>query len=270
MNKSLSLSCVVTGFPGGGTSMLTQVLRQQGQLDSGFEGGFLLKSSPSEFRGFNPYYANLLKLWDVTEEDLDYIIDTEDWYEMYDRLRERSKKIDDKNVALFDKTPKYMTKLTSVLQKVPYSKCVVILRDPRSVFWTRVKRTKHNHGKLFSKQEWIEKDYDGAISAYTKHARGYMKALRVIGEERILTVQYEALCQNTEREAERIFNFLGLDYQGDEIRFDGKDERYRPIKGDGVSTDFLFEYKSHLTGEVIERIHKDLNEFGELFWVHPE
>lgn len=260
------LKAIVTGFPGGGTSMLTEILRQHKKLDSGFEGGFLLVDNPSEFIDFNPFYKNLIKLWDLTPEEVAHITDTTDWNEVYYRLRELSPKIEDKDVYLFDKTPKYMTALDDVLGKVKDTKCIVIIRDPRAVFWTRFKRVHHNQKVSQSIQEWIPSAYEPALRAYLKHAEGYKRALKKFGSERIMTIQYEELCSNPLDFSKDIFAFLELEFDKNQIEFENKDERYRPIRGKGISTDYMTEYKKKLSAEIQQQINDDLADYSDLFW----
>jgi len=262
--KNHALKVVVSGFPGGGTSMLTEILRQNEQLDGGFEGGFLLKDTPKDFFGFDPFYKDLINFWDITEKEVKYIIDTEDWYEVYNRLREKYRKIKNKDSYIFDKTPNYLIKLTSVLEKVPDTKCIVIIRDPRAVFWTRMKRT-HRKTKL-SREEWIEETYDDAIKDYARHARGYKKALDKYGSERIMTIVYEDFCQNPEDFSNEIFEFIGLESDSQEILFIDKDKRFTPIRDECVSASYVHEYREHLSEDVQNRIIKDLEEYNDLFW----
>jgi hypothetical protein len=43
------LAAIVCGFPNGGTTLISEILRTHPELDSGFEGGFLLSEQPSKF-----------------------------------------------------------------------------------------------------------------------------------------------------------------------------------------------------------------------------
>jgi hypothetical protein len=59
--------------------------------------------------------------------------DTDDWAVFYSRARAASAVIADKSTLLFDKTPRYMRELSTVMARVPQLPCVVNVRDPRAV-----------------------------------------------------------------------------------------------------------------------------------------
>src|SRR5688572_28260285 len=77
------LIALVCGFEKSGTTLLNEILRRHPDLDSGFEGGFLLGASPRDFRNFQPYYAYFRQTWELSRADMLYICDTDSWGECY-------------------------------------------------------------------------------------------------------------------------------------------------------------------------------------------
>ena len=61
MPSSPALLCLVCGFERGGTTALSEVLRQVPGVEAGFEGGFLLAGDPGSFPAVEPYYGMALR-----------------------------------------------------------------------------------------------------------------------------------------------------------------------------------------------------------------
>ncbi len=81
---------VIGGVEHSGTTLLSDIFRQVPGLDSGFEVGVLLCNTPKEFRTFKPFIDQMPAGWGLTEEDLDYICDTDSFQDFYERLYEKS------------------------------------------------------------------------------------------------------------------------------------------------------------------------------------
>ncbi|WP_019505377.1 sulfotransferase [Pleurocapsa sp. PCC 7319] len=263
-NKPLAL--IVCGFAGGGTTMLGEMLRQHPKLDSGFEGGLLLAEDAYLFKSIEPHYSSLKKMWQVSDEEMDYICAADTWSSVYQRLLDISPIIKDKSVYLFDKTPLYMKKLPNILSKVPNVPCIVLVRDPRAYLWTRTKRTYKNAPLGMTKVDWAEKTVEQAGSAYLKFARGYKRAISSQYASRILLVQYESLCTNPEAETKKIFDFIELDFDKDYLTFHNKDSRYTPCHGQTVSTDYLEKYKNELPEKIQKKMLQITKNYKNWFW----
>ena len=223
-------------------------------MDSGFEGGFLLADSPKEFHKIQPYYNYFKLLWKLTDDEMTYICNTDYWGEAYGRAREKSKVIKNKKTKIFDKTPIYMKYLSEVLMKVPGILCVVIVRDPRSVMSSWAKWTGHEQDI----EGCVNKNLQEYTDRYLSYANGFNKAFQTLSD-RILLIQYEHLCLNSEIVLRNIFNFLGLEFKKKYMKFSSKYNVY----GKSVSKDYLCPYKKVLTPKTSEQILKDTNKISQ-------
>jgi hypothetical protein len=256
------LAALVSGFERGGTTLISEILRQHPQLDSGFEGGFLLADEASDFGAIEPYYTNLKTGWELGDSQVNYICDVNTWPDLYRRLIEKSPIIKNKSTLVFDKTPKYMQVLSNVLSKVPNVPCIVLVRDPRAILYSWFKRSG------LKKEVWIDKQLSINCQRYLSYAAGWKIALENGLGSRLLLVKYENLCLNTLSECKKIFNFLGLDFHSYYLSFKYH-KKYGNVYGGEVSLEYLTEYDRHLSDDVCQQILKATEEFSN-FWWSPE
>jgi hypothetical protein len=244
----------VCGYEKSGTTLLNEILRRHPDLDSGFEGGFLLGDSPRDFHRFQPYYAFFRQTWELSREDVKYICDCDDWGECYRRARERSPVIADKHALIFDKTPVYMKHLPVVLGKVPGIPCVVCVRDPRAlmVSWARWS------GAGEAVEQWLVANFADNVERYASYARGYRRALAAHAD-RLLLVRFEVLCTHTAQTLASVFRFLGMAFSEDFLHFSSKHFVY----GNTISTDYLFPYREVLSGDLCERILEATRDYSD-------
>lgn len=233
--------------------MVSEILRQHPQLGSGFEGGLLFSDDPQEFRSLEPYLSSLKVSWGVDDEDLEYICSGAGWQEVYGRLLERSRKVDSK--FIFDKTPKYMKSLTDVLSRVDVP-CIAITRDPRALFYSWAKRTD------FEADDWCKQNISKLVQRYKSYGHGLKKALKT-NPGRVLVVQYESLCVNPIVEAERMLTFIGLDFDETFVQFVNPNKN---IHQKTISSDYITEYRTHISDETSNEIILRLKKFKDWFW----
>ncbi|GAB6905563.1 conserved hypothetical protein [Desulfosarcina cetonica] len=242
------LKAIVCGYERGGTTLINELLRAHPELDSGFECGFLLATSPRDYLNpeFNEFNGSLIRNgWKITQEELvDYICTSDSWSTAYRRLREKSRVISDKSVLLFDKTPKYLLHLDSVLEKVPGVPCIVIAKEAKGVIWSWIKRSH------LTREAAIESDQLFAYAnRYVSYFNGYKRAMRLYSD-RILLIHYDRLCLQPHREVKRIFDFLGLNYSRKLLKF----EPNYGVHGSKVSIKYMNEYKDYLPEPILNRI----------------
>ncbi|MDA3857602.1 MAG: hypothetical protein PF480_05060, partial [Roseovarius sp.] len=132
---------LICGLEHTGTTLISDLFRQVPQLDSGFECGVLLRDSPAQFRDLKPFVSNMKAGWGITEADLDFCCAAPDFPTFYARLMDASTVIAPDTRAIFDKTPRYLSELSSVLGRC---ECPVVIshKDPRAIVCSDFKRTK--------------------------------------------------------------------------------------------------------------------------------
>lgn len=252
------LKVLVCGFEHSGTTLVSEILRQHPQLDSGFEGGFLLNDSIHQFLSTEPFYTNVKGGWGVNDDDLKYICYAEEWPEVYRRLRERATIIKNKDVLLFDKTPRYMQVLPSVLQRVPNVSCILIVRDFRAIFWSSFKRTG------LTIDEWYEKIFPITVNHVLSYCQGWQQAVKQGFFDIILLVKYEKLCLNKHQESSKIFDFLGLEFVESYLSF--SEVRYPHVYGNNISNKYLLEYRDNLPSYICNKIKESMSKYSDWFW----
>ena len=246
------LVAIVCGYERGGTTLVSEILRQHPQLNSGFEGGLLLSDNPHDFRKLEPYVTSLKISWGVNDEELEYICSGAGWQDIFSRLLEKSRNVDGQ--FIFDKTPKYMEFLPEVMSRVDVP-CIVIVRDPRALFFSWAKRSG------LSIEDWCKRHLRAAITRYKKYAHG-LKSAQARYKERILVVQYESLCENPMVETQRLMEFIGFDFDPAFVRFANPQQN---IRENNVSSKFMYEYKNQFSDETCSTITSQLREFKAWF-----
>jgi hypothetical protein len=257
--NSKPLTALVCGFEHSGTTLVSEMLRQHPDLDSGFEGGFLLNEEVQDFLKTEPFYSNTKNGWGISDEDLQYICAASTWPGVYHRLKERASVIKNKDVLLFDKTPRYMQVLDQVLERVPNTRCIVTVKDFRSVMWSSFKRTN------FTIDEWYKKRFEVSCNHTLSYAKGWTNSINKGFAERILLVQYENLCLNPVEQGKKIFQFLGLNFEDSYLHF--QNVRYQHVYGNNVSTQYLKEYQENLPEYICQETLTKMQEYKDWFWL---
>jgi len=248
------LKLLVCGFEKSGTTMVNEILRRHPRLDSGFECGFLLADTPAQFRSVQPYYRYFKQCWELSNADMDYILDTPHWSQCYERAKQRSPVIVDKSSGLFDKTPIYMLHLNDVLNKTPNIPCVVTVRDPRAIFYSWARWSGHEDDS----EEFIRDNLHDYIERYSSYGRGYRHALAKYSD-RLMLIQFEALCSEPEKVCRNLFDFIGYDFQPEFMNFSSKYFVY----GNTVSTQYIHAYKNYLSETLCQLILDGLQEYSQ-------
>ena len=237
---------------------------QHPHVMGGFECGFLLTEQICDFPSFQPFASMLKTGWNVSDEDLAYICQAEDRFEAYDRLKNRSsifKNLKDfDTVQLIDKTPRYMQVLPSALKRLPEVPCVVIVRDPRAVFWSWAKRSN------LSPEEWASESLDKSVKHYISYGNALNVAIKQGFKDRILVIQYETLCTDPKSMAKRIFDFINLSFDDAFLNFNDKNRNFKNVYGKTISSQYLEEYKNHFSEEICQSILQETKEFSHWAW----
>ncbi|GEM_PF-718760 len=247
---------IICGYEHGGTTLLSEILRRHPSVGSGFEGGFLLANRPADFPGINPYAGMMMCSWKLNREELVKICATDSWYDVYPRLAAVSSLIHEGHAWVIDKTPQYLRSLAEVMRKVPNVPVLLIVRDPRAVIWSYLKRSTVPEGGA---QKMIE----GFCDRYHSYWQGYQRAVAQGFSSRILVIQYEDLCLRPQEYVQKVCDFLGIDF---EERFLNFESTFPNVYGKQVSSDYMFEYREHLSKEHQEMILARLQCSEAWFW----
>lgn len=248
------LKLIVCGFENSGTTLVSTVLCQHPQLDSGFEGGFLLGNTPREFPGIQPYFRNFKKSWEVSDGLARFVCDTDDWKECYRRARDVSPVIADKSTMILDKTPAYMRTLDEVLEKVPQVPCVVVVRDPRALLTSWANRT----GFEKSPERWLSHQMPAMCARYLDYADGFRRAnLRF--PERIMQIQFEEVCLEPVGVLSKMFEFAGLAFEPSYTSFPPS----FGVHGNRISGQFLYGYQNCFSPATCEEILKRTERYAQ-------
>jgi len=248
---------VICGVEHSGTTLLSDIFRQVEGLDAGFEVGVLLCNSPREFKDFHPFVDQIYKGWGITQEDLNYICDTDSFEEFYERLYEKSKVIR-KPCKIFDKTPRYAWGLEQCIKNFQ-GKYIFTYKDPRALVYSNYKRYKE--GKDF--EEWLEHFVPKAKKYWLKIYENYRRVKQ--GEfKNVLVVSLEEITFNTRNTLEKIFDFVGLQFKLDYLLL--KNLRYHHTRADYISAKIVLEYRLNLSKEQIKKIEELVKELEEWFY----
>ena len=250
------ISFVICGVEHSGTTLISDLFRQSPDVDTGFEVGVLLGSSPRRFPKVRPYAQNILNGWDITPEELSFCCDAESFIDFYDRLQNTSRVLKASTLRIFDKTPRYLAYLDSCLKKVP-APFVLTYKDPRAIVFSDFKR---------SGQE----DFDTWFESYALIKLGYLRQLytnyrsRAARSKRVLRVSLEHLCLNPRVASEQIFSHCGEVFSLEYLLF--KNSNYLENRAASISPRMPFEYMAGLEASQTNTILQYFSELDEWFY----
>lgn len=246
---------LICGLEHTGTTLISDLFRQLPGVDSGFECGVLLRSSPREFATLQPFAQNMLKGWGITAEQFAHCCDTNLFEEFYARLLSASTSLDDGTTAIFDKTPRYLSELTAVLGRCDCP-AVVSYKDPRAMVCSDFKRAKTDDFDT-----WYE-SYAPTKIRYVESC--YKEFIKHAADPRVTTVGLEELAMNSRATMERMFSHVGETFELGYAIIDKL--RYVNVKNRTVSADIAFEYVGKLSKSEQDRIMEDFGRFD--LWVY--
>jgi hypothetical protein len=258
MSAIAMLAFVICGVEHSGTTLVSDLFRQHPGLDSGFETGVLLASSPRGFLEQMPFALNILGGWSITQEELEACCDTDSFPTFYDRLAKVSRCLELDCRHVFDKTPRYLAHLPSCLERTPVP-FIATYKDPRSIVFSDYLRA----GKP-AFDAWFEA-YAGPKLGYMQHLHAMLGSDAAAGP-RVLRVRLETLCLQPHATCEAIFAHCGYAFSAGYLSL--RNLRYHHTRATTISARIPFEYREHFTTAQCRKI---ANHFAVLdSWFYDE
>jgi hypothetical protein len=205
LEKVITLS----GVENGGTTFLLDLLRCHPRVYAPFEMGLLFATdrTADNLRAWAAHHQVQAKLladgYGLTSEVLaEFAMTVNSWYAFYHKLFDRMVATDPKAAGrniLVDKKPDYAGFLEEIVySKLPVSPALVLVRDPRAVYASWLKR---------HERRWPLEDF---LAHYSRMMRGACRALEL--GRRIMLVRFEHLVVRTAATMQEVCNFLELEY----------------------------------------------------------
>lgn len=286
---------IISGFEEGGTTLLAEILKTSG-YESYFEIGVLLADTPKIYRSdqkFKDHYeiiesdiflnANSKALAAAPEmykginlESLNTSIegfrlkDFEQFdFESFESFYNSIFSFGFNNLKFFDKTPKYMSVIGEILRKRDFfEKYLIITRDPRAIFWSRVKRRAINKKLELPKEidsSFINSNFPGFFSDFFKSYNLYaMGCISYLNHPKILFIKHEDLMNEPDKELGIIADFI----QEKELFFPARDQvtskDYKYVY-QGVKKSTATEYNKFLKPDLCQFILDETAESAYFF-----
>lgn len=257
--KSYPLKFLISGFEHSGTTLISEIMRQHPNIDSGFEGGLLLCDRIVKFKNLEPFASNFKNAWKISESDFEEICRARSYGEAYRKIREASDVISKKNCDLFDKTPRYLQRFSDVLARVPDVKAIIIVRDMRSIMDSTLRRSGKNV------DDWMANVYPRTLKHTLSYLDGLERALvSKKNAKRVLVIRYEELILDQEAVIRNVFSHLGYEFSTDYLQF--RDVKYKHVYGSDIQDSFVFKYRENLDQDTQNRIIDDFATHRQYFW----
>ncbi len=252
----MTIKFVICGLEHSGTTLISDLFRQVKGLDAGFEVGVLMVETPDQFQSFEPFSNNLLSGWGINDAEFKNCCEAATHDEFYQRLQLASTEIAGETVSIFDKTPRYLSRLSECLGRtdVPF---IASYKDPRATVHSDFKRAGTDNF-----DQWY-RDYMPKKRHYLRSC--YREFLNTkSSSDRVAFISLEELALNARHSMDRIFDHVGISFSLDYVLLNGL--RYKNTRSNAVSIPIAFSYLADFDKTHTDRIEKDFGEFDEWFY----
>lgn len=251
-------SILLCGYERGGTTLLSQIFRENGFV-GGFEVGVLLCKSPRDFLSYKPYVDMLRPGWKLGNRiTLDELCSS-DFEHFYHGLISTAfpKR---KRAPAFDKTPIYMSRLGYALSRTEFlNKAVVITRDPRAVFVSWSKRALADDASPQQVNRHVESKLKYYSARYLDYFYGCIAHRQAAN---VHFVAYEDLCLNQQSSVEALGEFNG----GAPFALTEMSHNYKNIYGNTISTENVQEYSRFLSPDTQRKVLQSTQNASPFFY----
>lgn len=212
MSKSKnSIIGVACGMPFSGTTYLSRIICSHPKIDSGFECGLLFEQSPKFFSKREKFYNWMMSdqkpyNWKLSKEEMQYICDTDDFYEAYSRIVEKCHLFKKPNIDLIiDKTPAYIYRLMNIMKKLPQTPFILIKKNIEFQY-----SSYKNRGRSLEEFENLYRKQHNVVNRVKN---------RPILNKRLLVLDFHEVQTDLEKTINTIFRFI---QEYSEIEFNPK------------------------------------------------
>ncbi len=151
----------------------------------------------------------------------------------YDYLTEKAGK-----KRWLDKSPSYISFLDTILDLFPGAKAVIIVRDPRDILASKLRRTKNqgNYDPVWDSLAWRT-----AVRTGERARRQY--------PERVTVVRYEDLVTEPRIVVQQLCEFFDLEFSEDMLSVTWINTSMSDLKGPGIGTGAMGKWRNVLSAE---------------------
>jgi len=249
------LRAVICGMEHSGTTLLSDLIRQSGTINSGFECGVLMAKSPRAFPDLDPFFGFMEDGWKISADALAHCCDTGSFNEFYHRLAHASPLIESTH-DVFDKTPRYIARLPEVAARCD-APILTIYKDPRASVYSDYKRAGSPDF-----DNWLEEYAPNKIRYMQNCYQGYL-ASKSFGD-RTCVLSLEELCFASKATAERVFEHINVPFSIDYLLLNGL--RYQNTRAAFVSANIVLEYRTGMDNSQLNQIETRFGEFQDWFF----
>jgi len=257
----MKLKFVICGLEHSGTTLVSDIFRQIENIDSGFECGVLLGQAPKDFPNIQPFYKNMPGGWDISEDALREVCNTDSFCEFYSNLYQESGFFNPDVSHIFDKTPRYFRDLFNCQEKigVPF---IATYKDPRSIVYSDFKRS----GKPKNFEKWYEHYKVPKLRYLSNTYNNYLMCCsnRHPRASEVLCVALEDICLDTRSSLEKMFSHVDLEFNISYLLL--KNLRYAHTRLPQISSRIPFEYLDSLSPSQIRTIERDFSSLDKWFY----
>ena len=253
------LSFLICGLEHSGTTMASDLFREHPEVESGFECGVLLCDNPHDFLSFTPFRNHMAVGWGINEDDLIYACKAPKFEDFYQRLFERSSIVQSKQPKyVFDKTPRYVTQLEAVQERLNLP-AIVLIKDPRSLALSDFKRSGKDVAEIDS---WYEAWKNPKLLYMRSAYQGYQYAWN---NDQCTVVRLEDICFNARDTVKSMFDFVKLEFTCEYL--DLRNKRFGNTSGTSISVNSCMQFMGALPKHIQTKIKEDFSEFD--LWFYP-
>ncbi len=229
---------VICGPEHSGTTLVSDLFRQVPGIDAGFEVGVLLAPSPRNFPEFAVHAEITRWGWGIDAAALDSCCDTDDFAQFYDRLHAAATVLKPGTHTIFDKTPRYLSRLADCMNKVavPF---LVVFKDPRALVCSDWRKA---GAPAFS--PWFEAYAPDKLNYLRTHYASYSAAV-ASADPRVCPIRLETLCLDTRRTCERVYAVAGCAFDPAYMVLAGV--RYENTRQGSICAGIPFEYTARFS-----------------------